>query len=79
MINKDDLERAKNDILSSINERMEKLEFRIFTLEVRNDQLEKENKTLNGITIKLRYYTTNMVSWHNNQTKILHYQYGEMA
>ena len=53
MIKKDDLEHAKNDILASINERMEKLELRIFTLEVCNDQLEKENKTLKDKCNKL--------------------------
>ena len=53
MIKKDDLEHAKNYILSNINEWMEKLELRIFTLEVRNDQLEKENKTLKDKCNKL--------------------------
>ena len=53
MIKKDDLERAKNYIMSSINERMEKLELRIFTLEVRNDQLGKEKKTLKDKCNKL--------------------------
>ena len=47
MINKEDLkyelERAKNDISASINDRMEELELRIFNLEVRNDHLEKQN------------------------------------
>ena len=49
MIKKEDLkyelEHAKNDIilLASINERMEELELKIFNLEVRNDQLEKQN------------------------------------
>ena len=57
MIKKEDLkyelERAKNNILASINDRMEELELRIFTLEVRNDQLEKENKTLKDKCNKL--------------------------
>ena len=43
MIKKDDLEHAKNDILSNINERMEKLELRIFTLEV-TINLKKKTK-----------------------------------
>ena len=48
MITKEDLkqqlEGAKNYIVSCINERMDKLELRIFTLEVQNEKLEKENE-----------------------------------
>ena len=57
MITKEDLkqqiEGAKNDIVSCINERMDKLELRIFTLEVQNEKLEKENKRLQGKCSKL--------------------------
>ena len=57
MITKEDLkqqiEGAKNDIVSCINERMDKLELRIFTLEVQNEKLEKENKRLQGKCGKL--------------------------
>ena len=54
MIKKEDLKyELKNYILAIINDRMEELELRIFTLEVRNDQLEKQNKTLKDKCNKL--------------------------
>ena len=57
MITKEDLkqqiEGANNDTVSCINERMDKLELRIFTLEVQNKKLEKENKRLQGKCSKL--------------------------
>ena len=50
---KTQLELTKDEILTRMNERLEKLELRIFTLEVEKDKLQKENQDLRKKTDKI--------------------------
>ena len=44
---KNELEVKKRDIITQLTEGLNKFELRVFTLKVKNDQLQKENCDLN--------------------------------
>ena len=62
------VDRVKREITTEMTEKMDKLESRIFELEIKNDDLYKENENLRGQIQGSRDYIEDVdTNYHNYQ------------